>query len=105
MDPNKVNKKQKNVEKVITRIKDGSPDMILTPFDGKFNEKKDELPPEAARPQKIWKTKTMGKSGFSKKLKKNNVEKVGPPKVEKKQWVKVDHQKVEIYIYVLGLCT
>ena len=25
-------------------------DMILTPFDGKFNEKKDEIPPGACRP-------------------------------------------------------
>ena len=37
----------------------GSPDMILTAFDMKFDEKKDEIPPEACRPLK--------------KLKKNNV--------------------------------
>ena len=43
--------------------------MILTAFDVKFQEKKDELPPGACRP--------------SKKLKKNNVEKVDPQKVEK----------------------
>ena len=58
-----------------------SPDMILTAFDGKFDEKKDEIPPRACRP--------------SKKLKKNNVEKEGPQKVEKTQWVKVGPQKVE----------
>ena len=29
----------------------GSPDMILTPFDVKFHETKDELPPEAWNPQ------------------------------------------------------
>ena len=29
----------------------GSPDMILTAFDMKFQEKKDELPPEAWNPQ------------------------------------------------------
>ena len=40
---------------VMTRVKNRSPDMILTAFD----EKKDELPPEACRP--------------SKKVKKNNV--------------------------------
>ena len=30
---------------VITRIKNGSPDMILTAFDRKFDEKRDEIPP------------------------------------------------------------
>ena len=55
---------------VITRVKNRSPDMILTAFDGKFHEKKDELPPKACRPPK---TPT-----------KNNVEKVDPEKVEKK---------------------
>ena len=54
----------------ITRIKNGSPDMILTAFDGKLNEKKDELPPGAFGPPK--------------KQKKNNVEKVDPQKVGKK---------------------
>ena len=44
---------------VITRVKNRSPDMILMAFDGKFHEKKNELPPEACRP--------------SKKVKKNNV--------------------------------
>ena len=43
--------------------------MILTPFDMKFHEKKNELPPRACRPLK--------------KLEKNNVEKVDPPKVKK----------------------
>ena len=56
---------------VITRVTNGSPDMILTAFDGKFHEKKDELPPEAHRHLKM--------------LKQNNVEKVDPQKVEKKQ--------------------
>jgi hypothetical protein len=28
----------------------GSPDMILAAFDGKFHEKKDEIPPRACRP-------------------------------------------------------
>ena len=35
---------------VITRGKNGSPDMILTAFDGKFDEKKDEIPAGALRP-------------------------------------------------------
>ena len=43
--------------------------MILKAFDVKFPTKKDEIPPKACRP--------------SKKLKKNNVEKVDTQKVEK----------------------
>ena len=43
--------------------------MILTAVDVKFSEQKDEMPPEVCRPLK--------------KLKKNNVEKVGPQKVKK----------------------
>ena len=35
---------------VITGVKNGSPDMILTAFDGKFHEKKDDIPPGACRP-------------------------------------------------------
>ena len=38
------------INMVITRIKNRSPDMIMTAFDGKFHEKKDELPPGACRP-------------------------------------------------------
>ena len=34
---------------VITPVKNRSPDMILTPFDGKFDEKKDEIPPGVHR--------------------------------------------------------
>ena len=59
------------INMAITRVKNGSPDMILTAFDWKFHEKKDELPPEACRPPN--------------KLKKNNVDKVDHQKVEKKQ--------------------
>ena len=65
---------------VITRVKNWSPDMIPMAFERKFDELKDELPPEAHRPLKT--------------LKKQWV-KVGPQKVEKKQWVKVGSQKVE----------
>ena len=35
---------------VITRAKHGSPDMILTPFERKFDEKKYEIPPSIYRP-------------------------------------------------------
>ena len=35
----------KVINMVITQVKNGSPDMILTAFDGKFDEKKDEIPP------------------------------------------------------------
>jgi len=52
---------------VITWVTNGSPDMILTAFVLKFNEKKDEIPPGACR--------------TSKKLKKNNVEQMDPKKV------------------------
>ena len=38
------------IKMVITRVKNRSPDMILTAFDGKFDEKKDEIPPGACRP-------------------------------------------------------
>ena len=34
----------------ITRDTNGSPDMILTAFDEKFHEKKDEIPLGACRP-------------------------------------------------------
>ena len=35
---------------VITQVKNESPDMILTAFDRKFHEKKDEIPPGVHRP-------------------------------------------------------
>ena len=38
------------INMVITRVKNGSPDMILMAFDGKCKEKKDEIPPRAYRP-------------------------------------------------------
>ena len=34
----------------ITRVKNGSPDMILTALNRKFNETKNEIPPRACRP-------------------------------------------------------
>ena len=59
------------------------PQMILTPSDRKFDETKDEIPPGACR--------------LSKKLKKNNVEKVDPKKVEKKQCRKSGF----VYLHIL----
>ena len=38
------------INMVITGVKNGSPDMILTTFEGKFDEKKDGLPPGVHRP-------------------------------------------------------
>ena len=35
------------INMVITRETNGSSDMILTAFEGKFDEKKDEIPPGA----------------------------------------------------------
>ena len=66
---------------VITGVKNGSPDMILTPSDGKFDEKKDEIPPGACRPRN--------------KLKKNNVDKVDHQKVDKKPCRTSGSKKVE----------
>ena len=66
---------------VIPRVKNASPDMILTAFDVKFREKQNEIPPEACRPLTT--------------LKKNNVEKVDPQTVKQKQCQKVEPKKVE----------
>ena len=52
--------------------------MILTAFDGKFHEEKDEIPPKACRPPKTLQ-KTMLKKWTPNKLKKNNADKEGPP--------------------------
>ena len=35
---------------VITEVKNGSPDMIPTPFERKFDEKKDEIPTGICKP-------------------------------------------------------
>ena len=55
--------------------------MILTPFDGKFHEKKYELPPRACRPLKKLKKNNV-QEVVPQKVKKNNVEKVNPPIVD-----------------------
>ena len=57
---------------VITRVNNGPPDMIMMAFDVKFRKKKDGMPPGACRPLK--------------RLKKNNVDKVDPQKLQKKQY-------------------
>ena len=41
------------INMVMTRVKNGSPDMIPTPFDGKVDEKKDEIPPGICRPHML----------------------------------------------------
>ena len=73
---------------VITQFKNAFPDMILTAFDLKVQEKKDGRPPEACRPLK--------------KLEKTNVEQVDPLKVKQNNVEKVDPQKgdqqYQIYI-------
>ena len=38
------------INMVITLVKNWSPDMIVTAFDGKFDEKKDAIPPGICRP-------------------------------------------------------
>ena len=40
------------INMAITRVKNGSPDMILTAFDVTFYEKNDGIPPMARRPSK-----------------------------------------------------
>ena len=40
------------IKVVITQVEKGSPDMIPVAFDRKFDDKKDELPPEVWRPLK-----------------------------------------------------
>ena len=66
---------------IIIGAKCGSPDMILMAFDGKFQETKYEIPPEACRPPN--------------KLKKIKVGKVDHQQVEKKQCRKSGSRKVE----------
>ena len=54
---------------VITEVKNGSPDMILAPFDGKFDEKKDEIPPGIYRPHILDFFSILGMGGLTKKHK------------------------------------
>ena len=60
--------------------------MILTTFDVKFNETKDEIPPGGCRP--------------SKKMEKNNVGKVDAPKVKKPEKGAIYNLLIYIYMYV-----
>ena len=59
------------INMIIFGAENFSPDMILTAFDRKFHEKKDELPPRACRPPKQLK-KNNGKKWALQKSKKNN---------------------------------
>ena len=38
------------INMVVNGVENGSPDMILVAFDGKIDEKKDEIPPGVHRP-------------------------------------------------------
>ena len=53
--------------------------MILSAFEVKFHEKKDEMPSRARRPSKSEETKQCAGYGCKKVKKKNNVDKEGPP--------------------------
>ena len=68
---------------VMTRVKNGFPDMIPVAFERKFDEKKDEIPPGACRPPNKLKKNNVDKVDHQ-KVEKNNVEKVGPTKLKKK---------------------
>ena len=67
------------IDMVISRVKNGSPDMILTAFDGKFDQKKDEIPPGACRPPNQLKT-NMSTTWTTNKLKKTMSKKWAPKK-------------------------
>ena len=42
------------IKMVITRVKNRSPDIIMMPFDRKFDEKKDEIPLGICRPDMLY---------------------------------------------------
>ena len=48
------------INMITTRAKNGSPDMILTAFDWKFDEKKDEIPPRICGPSYTSKYSILG---------------------------------------------
>ena len=79
---------------VITGVKNGSPDMILTAFDGTFDEKTNDIPPGACRPPNKLK-KTMSTKWITKKLKQQMSKKWSPKKLKKN---KVD--KVGLYMLI-----
>ena len=82
---------------VLVRDKNGSPDMIMTAFDGKFDDKKDEIPPGACRPPNKLKENNVDKVDHQKVGKKNNVEQVGPKKLKKNN---VDKESIYSYKYI-----
>ena len=57
------------IDMVITRIKNGSPDMISMAFEGKFDEKKDEIPPRICRPHMLQIIQYWGFWGLTKNTK------------------------------------
>ena len=69
---------------VITRATNASPDMILTAFDLKFHETKDEIPPRACRPSTKTEKNYVQEVDHQKVKQQNNLEKVDTHKAEKK---------------------
>ena len=70
---------------VITLVKNGSPDMIPTPFDGNFDEKKDEIPPGICRPHVL---QIFQYWGFGVDIKHKNDHKCAPTG---SPWVRIWH--------------
>ena len=54
------------IKMVITRLTNGSPDMIPTAFERKFDEKEDEIPPGICRPHLLQKFQYWGFGGWHK---------------------------------------
>ena len=59
------------IKMVITQVKNTSPDMIPAAFEGKFDEKKDGIPPGICRPHMLqifnigdWRTDIKPKNGY-----------------------------------------
>ena len=62
---------------VITRVRNASPDMILTAFDVIFHEKQTEIPPEVCRPFKKPAKTNVEKKDLQKALTKTMSERTG----------------------------
>ena len=74
--------------------------MILTAFDWKFNEEKDEIPPEACRPSKKLQQKTIVEKEDPKKVRQKTMGKSGFTKVEQKQCRKSGFICLYTFIYL-----
>ena len=74
--------------------------MILMAFDVKFDEKRDEIPPGACRPSKKLKKNKVEKVD-PEEVKRNNVDKEGPPPVRPpERGVRGAQPPGYIYIYI-----